>query len=110
MPHTLDGALDNEFVTTLSKDHSMGTYEIRVGSLNKIITIELGRFLDSNFTKFWISHAIHTPEQISPYVGSRRFADCPAYALDQAITGLTEYYRIAVEKGHRPAESWLVKI
>jgi len=60
--------------------------------------------------EFSASHAIKTPTQIGPYRTSNRFADSPGYALHKAISGLTNYYREAVNAGYEPAESWLVKI
>lgn len=54
------------------------------------------------------SHAIKTPEQRGPYHPSRLWGDDFDYALQQAISGFTQYYRIAVEKGHTPNEDWLI--
>jgi hypothetical protein len=109
MPYTLDSALDDDLITVVNRNDSMGLYEVRIGTLKKIVSIELGRFLDSEWTKFDISHAIKTPALMSPYRTSRPFADYPAYALHQAISGLTQYYRQAVENGDKPDENWLVK-
>src|ERR1700730_6270647 len=75
----------------------------------KLVTIDLGRVMDSDETKFRVSHAIKTPMQIAPYRTSIPVADYPAYALHKAITGLTDYYRDAVKNGHKPSEQWLVK-
>jgi hypothetical protein len=109
MPWTLDKALDDDLVTVIDRHDDMGSYSIRLASLQTIISIELGRFLTSDKTKFIVSHSIHTPEQAGPYRTSVPFGDDPAYALHRAIDGLTSWYKIAVEKGHKPREEWLVR-
>lgn len=109
MPHTFDSALEDELVTVLKRDDSTGYYEIRIGVLETVVTIELGRFMDSENTKFTVSHSIKTPGQAAPYRSGRFFYDYPAYALRMAIRGLTEHYCSAVRTGHKPDESWLME-
>lgn len=109
MAHTFDSALADDLVEVVSRDDSMGIFEIQIGTLKTIITIDLGRFMDSEWTKFRISHAIKTPVQIGPYRTSRPFSDYPAYALQQAISGLAGAYREAVNAGYTPKENWLVE-
>ena len=109
MPWTFDSALDDSDVTVLSRDDDAGIFEVQIGDLETIVTIELGRFLKSDRTKFFVSHAIHTPLQMGPYRTSLPFGDDPPYALHQAVTGLTMYYRQAVDAGHQPSEEWLVE-
>lgn len=110
MAWTFDEALADDLVTVVTRDDSAGTFEFQVGELETVITIELGRFMDSEHTKFRRSHAIHTPVQIGPYLPSRDFDDYPACALHRAIDSITDYYRQAVQKGHTPAEDWLVRL
>lgn len=109
MPYTLDTALDDELVTVLDRNDDIGIYAIKIATLNTIIYIELGRLLTNDRVKFRASHSIYTPMQGGPYRTSRWIEDDAGYALHRAIDGLTSYYRQAVEKGHTPKESWLVK-
>jgi hypothetical protein len=109
MAYTFDSALDDDLVTVVTRHDAMGTFEVRLGELETLITIDLGRFMDSDKTKFRVSHAIKTPLQAGPYRTSTPVDDYPAYALRRAITGLTDYYRDAVKKGHKPSEQWLVE-
>ena len=107
--HTFDKVLENPLVTVVNRVDEMGIFEIRVGVLETIVTIELGRYMSSDTTKFAVSHAIKTPLQGTPYRTSRPFDDSPEYALHRAIEGLTIYYRDAVMQGHEPNEIWLVE-
>jgi hypothetical protein len=109
MAYTFDSALNDDLVTVVTRRDAMGIFEVRVGELETLITIDLGRFMDSDKTKFRVSHAIKTPLQAGPYRTSIPFADYPAYALHRAITGLTDYYRDAVKKGYEPRQQWLVE-
>ena len=59
--------LDSELVTVVRRDDSRGVFEIRVGELETIVTIELCRYMFTNDTEFELSHAIKTPLQIGPY-------------------------------------------
>lgn len=109
MPHTFDSVLDDDVVTVINRNDSMGVFEVRIGDLETVVTIELGRFMDGDQTKFSVSHAIKTPAQLAPYRTSHPFADNAPYALHRAITGLSEPYRGAVRAGLTPSESWLVE-
>ena len=110
MAWTFDEALADDLVTVVTRDDSVGTFEFRVGELETVITVELGRFMDSDWTKFRRSHAIKTPLQAGPYLPSRDFDDYPAYALHRAIDSITNYYRQAVRKGLTPSKEWLVRL
>lgn len=57
---------------------------------------------------FRLSHVIHTPVQIGPYFPSNPWGDDVGYALHQAVTSLTMFYDIAVERGFSPDSDWLV--
>ena len=108
MPYTFDSSLDDNDIEILHRDDSKGLFVIRIGELAQEVEIQLGREMDNNGTHFSVSHAIHTPLQAGPYRTSRPWADYPAYALHQAVSGLTMYYRQAIEAGHQPNDSWLV--
>ena len=99
---------DDELVTVVNFNVDYGAFEFTVGELETIITVELGRFLDSDETKFYRSHAIKTPIQMGPYLPSRTFDDSPESALGKAVSSITDYYRMAVDKGHPPTEDWLI--
>lgn len=109
MSWTFDSALEDDLITVLERDDQMGEFAVRVGELDTIVIISLGRFMNGEMTKFSVSHSIHTPTQAGPYRTSKPFAESPAYALHRAISGLTSYYRDAVKDGHKPSEMWLVK-
>lgn len=108
MPYTFDTALEDDLVTVVNRDDSKGFFVIQVGELNTHVEIQLGREMDNEGTFFHVSHAIKTPNQITPYRTSRPWGDYPAYALNKAVTGLTMYYDQAVKAGHPPADDWLV--
>ena len=107
MTWDFDRALGDDLITVETRYDDMGTFEIRLGELETIISIELGRFMTSDKTKFIVSHAIKTPVQFDAYRTSTTFADDPGHALARAISGLTSYYRDAVKQGHKPVEAWL---
>ena len=107
MPFTIDDTLNDSLITVVDRHDEMGSFAIRIGVLQTDIFIELGRFQTSETTKFRVSHAIHTPVQLDAYRTSCPFSDYWAYALHQAVTGLTEYYKQAVAAGHTPSEAWL---
>ncbi|MGO9769533.1 MAG: hypothetical protein ACLPSW_08275 [Roseiarcus sp.] len=109
MAHIFDDALSDDLVTVVTRNDSMGTFDVQIGELETIVTIDLGRFMDCDRTKFQLSHAIKTPIQAGPYRTSIPIADDPAYALHRAIKSLTDYYRDAVKRGHKPNEQWLVE-
>lgn len=109
MAFTFDSALEDDDITVLYRNDSAGRFVIQLGELSPDIEIQLGREMDNDRTHFQVSHAIHTPTQAGPYRTSRPWADYPAYALHQAVSGLTMYYRQAVEEGHQPNDNWLVE-
>ncbi len=108
MAYTFDDVLDDELVTVVERNDEMGEFVVRIGNLETPVSIELGRFMTSERTKFRLSHVIKTPMPAGPYRTSLPFGDDPGYALHRAIDGRTSYYRQAVEKGHEPSEDWLV--
>jgi hypothetical protein len=109
MPWTIDDVLNDPLLTIEDRHDEMGSFAVKIGVLQTIVFIELGRFQTSEMTKFNLSHAIHTPTQAGPYQTSAPFGDYWAHALHLAVDGLTSYYRQAVGAGHLPHEGWLVK-
>ena len=112
MPYTIDGVLNDPLLTVEDRHDEMGSFAIKIGSLQTVVFIELGRFRTQDTTKFDVSHAIYTtpPIQIDPYRTSSPYADYWEYALHRAVDGLLSYYRQAVAAGHTPSENWLVEV
>lgn len=109
MLYTINEILSNPLLEVLDRHDDMGSFAIRLGELQTIVCIELGRYRRSDTTKFLTSHAIHTPVQIAPYHTSLPFGDTWEDALDRAVSGLTTYYEDAIKAGHKPVDAWLVK-
>jgi hypothetical protein len=107
MPVTIDEILRDDLIEVVDRDDELGSYAIKLGSLQTVVSIELGRFRSSDQTKYNVSHAIKTPTQIGAYRTSRPLADSWELALSRAISGLTMYYREATRAGHEPSEDWL---
>ncbi len=57
---------------------------------------------------FSVSHYVHTPDQVAPYITSRPYADSEEAAIQQAISTTTSFIKTAIKAGHEPSESWLV--
>ena len=87
----------------------MGHIRNSIGAIPTVVTIELGRHMDSDETKAMVSHAIHTPLQAGPYRTSRPYWDDPEYALQKTVSALTDWYEQAVAAGHTPSANWLVE-
>lgn len=104
-----DSALDDDLIEVVERMDEMMHFAIRLGDLDEMIFIDLGRMASSDETKVFQSHAIATPSQAGPYRTSRPYYDDPEYALSTTISALTDYYRQAVRDGHEPSEDWLVK-
>jgi len=45
---TLDSALDDDLVTVLDRHDDIGSYAIKIGVLNTVVYIDLGRLLTSD--------------------------------------------------------------
>lgn len=58
---------------------------------------------------FETSVYIHTPTQAGPYITSTPWDATEEGALQRVINGFLPYYKSAIDKGHNPEESWLVK-
>jgi hypothetical protein len=107
MAWTIDTALSEPEVEVIDRDDSAGDYTIRLAGINQLIGISLGKRNRIGMIPFSLTHAIKTPKQAGAYRTSRPFADYEGYALHQAISGLTHYYRDAVRDGLEPDHSWL---
>jgi hypothetical protein len=59
--------------------------------------------------RFSLSHYIKTPMQAGPYIPSTPWTGSEATALGRGLDSLTRQYNHAVENGHIPSETWLVK-
>lgn len=109
MDYTLESALANENIHSVER-RVFSTYAFRVGQLSPKITIRTYKESEtSGHFLFEMSHIIHTPEQETPYSPERRWGEYEGYAVQQAITAITDFYRIAVNKGHKPSDSWLIE-
>ena len=108
MDYSFDSVLDDDLVAVVEQNDELGYFCIRIGTLQTHVIVELERHTTSDRTKFSVSHAIKTPLQHGPYRTSLPFGDTPVSALHKAVSGLTMYYRQAVNAGHEPREDWLV--
>jgi hypothetical protein len=106
MPWTIESALNDDLAH--DQRRLVGEYQFRVGDLETRIHVRLLEDVRGNGVHFEQSHFIHTPTQGGPYATSRPWGDDEGYALHQAVTSITLYYRQAVDAGHKPQESWLV--
>jgi len=77
----------------------------------KSIPIKISIILSVNPSRggfnFDLSHYIKTPSQIGPYRPSRPWGDSKDYALNLAISSITQYYKQAIKEGHIPTKDWL---
>ena len=108
MKYTFGEVLDNKLIEVIERNDQLGVFVVRVGGLETPITIKLCRFMNSEETKFTLSHVINTPSQIGPYRTSSPYGNYPGEALHLAINGLTRYFKEAKDEGHTPSEDWLV--
>jgi hypothetical protein len=107
MAITIDEALQDEYLTVVSRNDSAGLYRVKIGSLRTDVTIRLKQQRGTRRTEFEVSHAIKTPDQAGPYRTSLPFGEDAASALHRAVTGLTSYYGQAIKAGRQPEETWL---
>ncbi len=103
-----NGPLGDDLIHFISKDDRNLFYRFRLGVLQTEIELQL-ETLPGGATSFALSHLIKTPGQDAPYRTSRPWNDNPSAALQQAISGLTQHYKWAIDDGLRPNETWLVR-
>lgn len=106
-PLLYDYVLEGLSVENISNEGSEYSFNLR--GIPTTITVRLYRREARGPVWFEQSHWIKTPEQIGPYRTSRPFNDDEASALRQAVTGLTQFYDMAVKAGHEPSKAWLVE-
>jgi hypothetical protein len=51
---------------------------------------------------------VHTPIQNGPYYPSRTYYETEGMAISSAVSDFAAYIEAAIEKGHKPSETWLV--
>lgn len=106
MAWTIDAALQDEAIERTEKTDEGYSFWL------KGIPIEIRVVLSINPARggynFHLSHFIHTPKQIGPYLPSRPWGDDEAYALRLAVTAITQYYSDAVKAGIAPCSEWLI--
>lgn len=106
-PLLYDYLLEGLPVENISNEGSEYSFNLR--GIPTTITVRLYRREARGPVWFEQSHWIKTPEQIGPYRTSRPFNDDESRALRQAVTGLTQFYDMAVKAGHEPSKAWLVE-
>lgn len=106
-PLLYDYFLEDLPVENISNEGSQYSFKLR--GIPITITVRLYRREVRGPVWFEQSHWIKTPEQIGPYRTSRPFNDDEGSALRQAVTGLTQFYNIAVKAGHEPSNAWLIE-
>lgn len=57
---------------------------------------------------YTVSHYIHTPTQIGPYVPGAPFSDRADRIARKAIRSIVSYYDEAIKTGHTPSAKWFV--
>ncbi len=61
--------LERELVAVVSSDPASRTFRIKIGALNTVITIRVGKRRGTHGRyEYSVSHAIRTPEQAGPYL------------------------------------------
>jgi hypothetical protein len=102
--------LRDPLLRVLKQQEEYGTFEIQLGKLPQVITIEVGRHMTTDRSKVWVSHTIQTPVQMTPYRSARPYWRDPEIALRDTVRAFTDYYRKAVRAGHQPDQGWLVQV
>jgi len=87
---------------------TMKGYEFNLRGIPVNIKIRFDKKKRDGAVTFSQSHFIHTPAQADPYRTSRPWGHTEKDALDVALNGYKRFYRMAIEAGHKPDESWLV--
>jgi hypothetical protein len=107
MKHTIDSILNDEVIERYKK--TIDGYSIWLKGIDTEIKIQLTYNGECGGFNFCLSHAIKTPEQAGPYITSRPWAEEIEYALYRAICSITDHYKNAINKGHRPTKQWLIE-
>lgn len=108
MSWTIEDALNDDDSAIEKTEITNSGYSIWLKSIPIEIRITLSTNPLHGGFNFDLSHHIHTPTQIGPYHPSRPWGDDEAYALHLAVTAITQFYKQAVDAGHKPSKSWLI--
>ena len=100
--------LDDPLIKVLDKDEAEGVFDIRLLPLKTRITIDVGLCEVARQPRFLMTHAMHTPIQAFPHKSGNVYASTRRSALNKALLYLTMHYKMALNKGYKPKESWLV--
>ena len=84
-------------------------YKFSLDGISKTVTIKIYKNIRTGYYEFYQSHFIHTPLQVGPYIANRSWNDTEELALNQVISGFTQYYNEAINDGYKPHDSWLVE-
>lgn len=89
-------------------------YVFRLRDLSTNITIRIYESLDEDVARderfvFMQSHFLHTPVQMEPYMSNVTYGETEERALNRALRTLTQFYKDAVNAGHTPESTWLVR-
>lgn len=57
--------------------------------------------------RFELSHYVHSPSQLGPYVPSGPFYGTEALAIDRGIRAITDWIATGKRDGHPPKPNWL---
>src|SRR5262249_4064070 len=63
---------------------------------------------EKTWTRYKMSHAIKTPLMVAPYRINWPCGEDQQDAISRAIADLVTDYRLAIDAGHKPDESWLI--
>lgn len=74
-----------------------------------VVKIYKSTALEQHPYHFRVSHNVQTPQQAGPYYPSRTCFESEEEAIDQAISTTTSFITSAIEAGHEPSESWLIR-
>ena len=67
------------------------------------------RDLEPEPYRFELSHYVHTPEQVRPYVPSSPYARTAVAAVERAIAAIMDQIERAKRAGHSPDPSWFLR-
>ena len=83
-------------------------YEFNLRGISTKITIRLDKIRKTGKVAFSQSHFIHAPKQMGPYMTDHSWDYDEQEALNLALGGYRRFYKMAVDAGHKPNDSWLV--
>jgi len=87
---------------------TMKGYEFNLHGISTKIDIRLNKIKKTGKVAFEQSYFIHTPEQIGPYMTDHSWGHDEQEALNSALDGYRRFYKMAVDAGHKPDDSWLI--